>query len=231
MVEHANDTLPLGPAPAAAAPSATAAGVRHALRWLAWSTPALPIAVLVHELGHLLWFKAFGFPNVRLRYASVSHGLHTEFWRLVREGDIGAAAQVVSFPEVGIATGTGILISWLTIVACAYHTMTRTPHPLVVAVGLAATLRLRIGIQVLKRLLFTDNQVPSGTDEGIVGVVTPIPEALLWGIGLALAIAGWYFIIRGLPAGRRLSHLGLVAAGVVAGAVVYVAWLGPWLLP
>jgi hypothetical protein len=205
--------------------------VRYPLRWIAWSLPALPIAVLVHELGHLFWLKVFGFPGVQLHFAAATNALEKPFWNLIREGDPGAAAQLVSFTQFGIATFTGILISYATIIWAAWYTTKRRVHPLVVAVGLVATLRFRLGYSVSKRLLFTDNHVPSGTDEGLVGAVSGVPELLLWIVGLTIVVAGWFFIIRGLPRGKRLAHFGLVALGTIAGAVVYIAWLGPWLLP
>jgi hypothetical protein len=166
-----------------------------------------------------------------LHYAAVSHGLHDRFWSFVRAGNLDAAAQVLSFTQIGLATATGIAISCATIAFSAFHTSTRTPHPFVVAVGLMATLRFRIGIQVMQRLLLTDNTIPSGTDEGLVSVVTGVPEMLLWAVGFAVVIAGWFFIVRGLPQGRRLKTFGAVVVGAAAGAAVYVLGLGPLLLP
>jgi hypothetical protein len=160
-----------------------------------------------------------------LHYAAVSHGLHDRFWSFVRAGNLDAAAQVLSFTQIGLATATGIAISCATIAFSAFHTSTRTPHPFVVAVGLMATLRFRIGIQVMQRLLLTDNTIPSGTDEGLVSVVTGVPEMLLWAVGFAVVIAGWFFIVRGLPQGRRLKTFGAVVVGAAAGAAVYVLGL------
>jgi hypothetical protein len=227
MSTYANDV----PRSAARPRIVSAARVRHAARWFAWSLPALPVAVLVHEMGHLAWFKIFHFPDVRLHYGAVSYGLHDRFWTLARHGDLAGAARVVPLAQIGLATATGIVISYVTLAGAAYLTAKRPPHPFIVAVGLTAALRFKIGIQVLQRLLFTSDHIPSGTDEGLVSAVSGIPEALLWIVGLAIAIGSWYVIIRHLPRGERLRDLLCVAAGVIAGGALYVMWLGPRLLP
>jgi hypothetical protein len=205
--------------------------LREAIRWVGWSIPALPLAVQLHEMGHLFWFKVFGFNGVTLHYAAVSHSGHTEFWQLARSGRLAEAALIVPLSEIGIATGTGIAVSYATMLGAAWLTTKRAPHPLVVAVGLAAALRFRIGTGILPRLLTTTDRVPSGTDEGLVSVVSGVPEALLWGIGLSIAAVSWFFIIRGLPKRLRLVRLGLVTIGAALGAIAYVGWLGPLLLP
>ncbi|MEO5816982.1 MAG: hypothetical protein ABIT20_17065 [Gemmatimonadaceae bacterium] len=227
MSSYANATVDATPRPRII----SRAGALYALKWIAWSLPALPVAVLVHEFGHLAWFKIFGFPGVKLHYAAVSHVRHEEFWQLARHGHMVEAARITPLYQIGIATATGILITYITIIGAAYLTTKRPPHPFIVAVGLTAALRFRIGTQVLERLLFTSDKMPSGTDEGVVSAVSGIPEALLWIIGFAIVIPGWFFIIRGLPKGRRLLHFLLVAVGVALGAVAYVGYIGPWLLP
>jgi hypothetical protein len=205
--------------------------LREAARWFAWSLPALPVAVLVHEAGHLAWFKWFGFSDVHLHYAAVSYGLHDRFWEHAQQGDLAGAARIVPLFQVGLATATGIVISYLTIGACAYLTTKRPAHPFIVALGLTAALRFKIAFEVLQRLLFTRHKMPSGTDEGLVSAVSGISEVLLWSVGLAIVAVGWTMIIRGLPVGKRWRYFGLVAAGVATGAVIYVGWLGPLLLP
>lgn len=99
------------------------------------------------------------------------------------------------------------------------------------AVGLVAILRFKIGIGILEDHLFRGERYVSGTDEGLTSAMTGIPEVLLWVLGLAIAATGWGVILRSLPPVRRLAHFGLVALGAGAGAVLYVAFVGPWLLP
>ena len=204
--------------------------LREALRWFAWSLPALPLVVQVHELGHLVWFKIFGFADVRLHYAAVSFGQHDRFWEHLQQGDVAGAARIASLFQVGVATATGILITYATIAISAYLTTKRPPHPFIVALGLTAALRFKIAFEVLQRLLFTKNQLRSGSDEGMVSAVSGV-QVLFWIVGLTVVAVGWTYIIRGLPRGQRWKHLGLVAAGVAVGAVIYIAWLGPMLLP
>lgn len=205
--------------------------VREAARWAAWSLPALPAAVLVHELAHMAWLVAFRVPGVRLHFAAVTHASHDAFWQLARAGRLEEAARVVPLAHIGTATAAGIVVSYATILAAAWHTTRRVPHPFVVALGLCATLRFRLGTQILERQLTTGDRSPSGTDEGLVATVTGISEPLLWGIGLAVAAVGIGAILRGLWRRRLLGYLVPAAVGAVAGVIAYVGWLGPRLLP
>jgi hypothetical protein len=207
------------------------AGLRRILRQIAWSLPALPVAVLGHELGHMVWLKLFRFDGVRLHFGAVSYLRQDDFWRLARHGRLDEAAQVVPLMHIGTATATGIAVSYATLLGCAYLSRGRDAHPFVFALGLAAALRFRIGIEILPRLLTTADRSPSGTDEGLVSAVSGIPEALLWGVGLTVTAASWYVLFRALPRDSRVASLGSAIAGIALGAIAYVGWLGPLLLP
>jgi hypothetical protein len=211
--------------------ASTRDAVRRFGKWFAWSLPALPVAVLVHEIGHMLWMKVFRFDGVRLHFGAVSYARQDDFWRFARHGQLAEAAQVVPLHQIGIATATGILVSYGTLIGCAYYSRKKGPYPFVIALGLASALRFRIGTQILPRLLSTSDRSPSGTDEGLVSAVSGIPEALLWVVGLAVAAVSWYYILRALPKGWRVAGIGSIIAGIAAGAVTYVGWLGPLLLP
>ena len=45
---------------------------RLALSWFVLSIVAVPLAVLLHELGHLVAYVSFGFQGVALHYSSTT---------------------------------------------------------------------------------------------------------------------------------------------------------------
>ena len=79
---------------------------------------AFPMAVLAHELGHFAAFAAFGFPDPVLRYASTSWSGSGEFGRLMRAGDVEAAAALVQPWQVAVGVAAGVIVSYLTVIAC-----------------------------------------------------------------------------------------------------------------
>jgi hypothetical protein len=146
------------------------AALRRALRWIAWSIPAMPAAVLPHEFGHVIFMKLFGLPNVRLHFGWTSNDLAQKFVSALRRGD-------------------GILVSYLTIALCIYLVRTRPAHPFVAALGLVSTLRFELGPQIVYDHVVHGARYISGTDEGLVAATTGLPEVLVWMIGLTLVAA------------------------------------------
>ena len=90
---------------------------------------AFPVAVFVHELGHFGVFAAFGFPDPVLRYASTSWSGSGEFARLMRAGDMEAAAALVQPWQVAIGVAAGVIISYLTVIACVLAVRRFGPGP------------------------------------------------------------------------------------------------------
>ena len=102
-------------------------------RWLAGvagGAIAFPVAVLVHELGHFGAFAAFGFPNPVLRFASTSWSGSGEFARLMRAGDLEAAAALVQPWHVAVGVAAGVIVTYLTIIACVLAVRRFGPGPL-----------------------------------------------------------------------------------------------------
>ena len=115
-------------------------------RWLArlaGGAIAFPIGVLVHELGHFGAFAAFGFPDPVLRYSSTSWSGSGQFARLIRAGDMEAAAALVQPWQVAVGVAAGAIVTYLTVIACVFAVRRFGPGPfsLVLGVGLVAPLR------------------------------------------------------------------------------------------
>ena len=193
---------------------------------------AFPIAVLLHELAHFGAYAAFGFPDPVLRYASAGWSGSGEFTRLFRAGDVEAAAAIAEPWKEAVGAAAGPLVSYLVIIACVLAIRRFGPGPfsLVLGVGLVTPLRWLIAIPILA-LKLTGERRTSNTDEGWVAMITGIPESLLFILGLACLLLGYWFLVTAIPRDRRLRVLVPTSAGLVLGGLLWAQWLGPMLLP
>ena len=88
--------------------------------------------MLVHELRHFGAFAAFGLPDPALRYSSHSWSGSGEFARLIRAGDVEAAAALVQPWQVAVGVAAGVVVTYLTIIACVLSVRRFGPGPLAV---------------------------------------------------------------------------------------------------
>ena len=206
-------------------------------RWLpgvAGGAIAFPIAVLVHELAHFGSFAAFGFSDPVLRFSSTSWSGSGEFARHIRAGDVEAAAALVQPWQVAVGVAAGVIVTYLTLIACVLAVRRFGPGPLslVLGVGLVTPLRWLGAIPILASKLRGTLQVPSNTDEGWLAALTGIPESLLLLLGLTCLLLGYWFLVTALPRGRRMRVVFPTLVGSVAvGGPLWVLWLGPLILP
>lgn len=174
----------------------------------------------------------FDFPDPVLRYASAGWSGSGEFTRLMRAGDVEAAAAIVEPWKEAVASAAGPIVTYLTVIACVLAARRYGPGPLslFLAVGLVAPLRWLIAIPILAVKLTGERRL-SNVDEGSLAMVSGIPESLLLLLGLACLLLGYWFLVRAIPLGRRVRTLAPTLAGVVLGGALWVQWLGPVLLP
>lgn len=203
---------------------------RRALPWTGAGLVAFPSVVLLHEIGHYLCFRAFRFPGAVMHYASADYTGSSLFERRLLLGDVTGAASIVPISEVAIATAAGLLITYLCVILAGWWTARHSPHPLVVAIGLASPLRF-ISLRWLLFDLVAGRPVLARTDEGLLIVITRLPPLLFIAAGFACWIGGWIFLIRRWPRGGRLFTLGALLVGTALGVVLYANVVGPWLLP
>lgn len=175
------------------------------------------IAVLLHELGHLLSHIAFGYTNVSLSFDGVSTG--------AAPGGVNAqVAEGVSF-----AAGTGISLSLA--LAALWRPV---PSALAAALGSFEVLRAGIGLGV----------AVSGTGVralwGGVGELRYLASAFEWPtavgallgcIELGVPIVVLVALLRRTPRGQRLRVMAPAFAGSVAGLALWLTVVGPLLLP
>ena len=177
-----------------------------------------PSVVLVHALVHLGAFPAFGFPDPVLRYASTSWSGSGEFARLLRAGDVEAAAALVQPWQVAVGVAAGVIVTYLTIIACVLAVRRFGPGPLslVLGVGLVTPLRWLGAIPIFVSRLRGRLQSTSNTDEGWLAALTGIPETLLLLLGLTCLVLGYWFLVTAIPRGRRMHVVVPTLVGSVA---------------
>lgn len=203
---------------------------RLALKWFGASAVAVPLAVLAHELGHLLAYLTFGFQGVALHYSSSTYTLEKAFWQQVYSGNLPTAASMIPIWKVGLATVAGIFMTCAVTAVCCFLAAKKGPHPLVVALGIFCPVRFLSGIPTLL-VWFSGKPVRAGTDEAHLAVLTGIPVVLLIAAGVLFLSLAWVWLIRSIPKLQRRISLGGLTLGLLAGAFLYFWWIGVWLLP
>ena len=110
-----------------------------------WFLVVLGVLVAFHEFGHFLFYRAFGFQGAVLHYSSTNYSLEKTVWQLINRGNLAAAASMIPLWKVGIATAAGILVTYVVALGCLLFAARKSPHPLVVALGVFAPVRFLAG--------------------------------------------------------------------------------------
>jgi len=203
---------------------------RLAATWIGAAVIAVPLGVLLHELGHFLAYRVFGFQGVTLHYASATHTVEKTFWQLAYRGNLEAAASLLPLWKVGVATTAGILLTYLVTIGCCVFAARKGPHPLAVALGIFAPVRFLSGIPAIVAALSGKAVLPQ-TDEAHVAVLTGIPLLLLNLAGLLVLVLAWIWLLRRIPKDHRWVSLGSLVCGLALGIYLYFFLIGPRLLP
>ena len=203
---------------------------RLAATWIGASVIAVPLGVLAHELGHFVAYWAFGFQGVALHYASSTHTVERTLWQLIYSGKVEAAAALLPLWKVGLATTAGILCTYVVTIGCCVFAARKSPHPLVIALGIFAPVRFLSGLPTIAAIL-SGKRVSTGTDEAHLAVLTGIPLLLLNFAGLLVLVLAWIWLLRRIPKDHRWLSVGSLISGLALGMFVYFSLLGPRLLP
>jgi hypothetical protein len=203
---------------------------RLAATWMGAAVIAVPLAVLLHELGHFLAYWAFGFQGVALHYASATHSVEKTFWQLIYTGKVEAAAALLPLWKVGLGTTSGILFTYVLTIACCIFAARKSPHPLVIALGIFAPVRFLSGIPTIVAVL-SGRTVRAHTDEAHLAALTGIPLLLLNFAGLLVMVLAWVWLVRRIPTEHRWVSRGSLIVGLALGIYLYFFLLGPRLLP
>lgn len=203
---------------------------RLAATWIGAAVIAVPLGVLLHELGHFLAYWAFGFQGVALHYSSSTHTVERTFWQLVYRGDFPAAASVLPLWKAGVGTASGILITCLVTFVCCVLAARKNPHPLAIALGIFAPVRFLSGLPIILAAL-ANKSVRASTDEVHLALLTGIPVRLPVIAGLLVLAGAWIWMARRIPKDHKWISLGSLISGLALGIFVYFWVIGPRLLP
>ena len=143
-----------------------------------------------------------------------------------------AAAALVQPWQVAVSIAAGAVVTYLTVIACVLAVRRFGPGPLslVLGIGLVSPARW-LGAIPLLALKLSGRRFTSHTDEGWLAVLTGIPESLLFLLGLACLLLGYWFLVTAVPRDQRVRVVAPTLLGVVLGGLLWVLWLGPLLLP
>ena len=203
---------------------------RLAATWIGAAIIAIPLGVLLHELGHFLAYWTFGFQGVALHYSSSTHAVEQRFWQLVYSGNVERAASLLPLWKVGLATTAGILATYVVTIGCCVFAAKKSPHPLVIALGIFAPVRFLSGIPTIVAAL-SGQRVSAGTDEAHLAALSGIPVLLLNVTGLLVLVLAWIWLLRRIPKDHRWVSLVSLILGLAFGMFLYFGVLGPRLLP
>ena len=170
------------------------------------------------------------FQGVALHYASATHSVERTFWQLVYTGKVGAAASLLPLWKVGLATTAGIVFTYLVTIDCCIFAARKSPHPLVIALGVFAPVRFLSGLPTMFAAL-SGKRISAGTDEAHLAALTGIPVLLLNFMGLLVLVFAWIWLVRRIPKDHRWVSFGSLIAGLALGMFLYFGVIGPRLLP
>ena len=200
------------------------------VKWSLAGFAAGALTILPHELGHYLVYLAIDVPNLALHYESVSWDAQ-EFWEAVGREDYAAAAVSAPIRGVAFALAAGPLVTYAMVAACCYGCARWRPHSVLVAVGYLCPLRIVVALMHGVRVLLGQDASAASYDELGVAALTGIPVQVFVAFGIVVMAISGSWLARYLPSGRRTVAVVSMLAGAVAGAVLYLGYVGPWLLP
>ena len=199
------------------------------VKWSLAGFAAGALTILPHELGHYLVYLAIDVPNLALHYESVSWDSQ-EFWEAVGREDYAAATVSAPIWGVALALAGGPLVTYAMVAACCYGCDRWRPYPVLVAVGYLCPLRIVVALMHGVRVL-RGHDPSAGYDELRVAALTGIPVQVLVAFGIIVIAISGAWLARYLPRGRRTMAVVSILAGAGAGTVLYLGYVGPWLLP
>ena len=205
--------------------SGTASGGGRRPRWRTAGAYALlcallaPLTIVLHEVAHYVTALALGFPDVEFHFSAIAHG------------DIGGRPGWQS-GLVGLAGPAATIAFILAAIALGRRRPgTAWPH----ALAFAAASRLLVGVPYTLANSITrlsgGRLDPPAFDEYKAGVALGVSGDAMLGASVAFFFVAIVWLARALPKGRRLAAWAGLLAGTALGWALWMALLGPILLP
>ena len=175
---------------------------------------AVPLSVVLHELGHLAAYRVLGIPGVVLHFSHVS----------------GAGPDHPGW-ALATAEGAGPLATLAIVAICAILAATRGTGPATVALGLVAPFRVVVAAAWLSVHTVWGTGNSANFDELNLSRAMGWPAQPVILLELALVALALWWLTRALPPERRRALLASIILGGGLGVAAYWLALGPLLLP
>jgi len=202
------------------------------LLWFTVSLFAVPLALMIHEAGHLFVGFVLGFHHLRLHYESVSYAGQDAFWQLIQAGDWAGAAVMAPFWKVALLEIAGPVASLATLLVAAVYVRR---YWLAAAIGTVGIFRFLAPLAfVLVNYRLARRGLPPmqhwGMDEFDFWLLTGVSVKAILCAEIAMIVTGLVFIERGIRKGIRLSASVAMLFGMWAGVTLWYRF-GPHILP
>jgi len=198
---------------------------KYALLWAAASALAVPFGCLLHELGHHVSALLCGFRGATLHYFSANYALEQTVLNFMAQGDRAGVAAIYPLWQIAVNAIAGPAVGYFLLLPACLLAARSKPYPFFVALGAMALVR------AVPETLVALASPQMLDDENVAAFALGLPPTVLQVAGLAISLAGAIWLASRIPQGRRLPALVSMGVGIVAGLTVYLAFLGPWLLP
>ena len=198
---------------------------KSALPWILAGAAAVPVSILVHELGHHFFAVAFGFQGATLHYFSATYTLEQSMLDFMARGDRAGVASILPLWKIALNAAAGPGIEYFLILPVCLLAAKFTPNPFVIALGVMPFLR------AFPEMMIALSAPTLLDDENTAAFAMGLPASSLHLVGFFISLAAAFWLVRRIPPEKMRAALISMAIGVLAGAVVYLGFLGPWLLP
>lgn len=200
--------------------------------WLGASILAVPVVVMVHELGHFLPAVILGFHHVRIHYESITYANDDRFWGLIQAGAKAQAAALFPFWKVATVEIAGPLMSIAMLFVAAKYARRFWIAAVIGTVGLSHF--VAPALFVWKNFRNARHGLPAmqpwGTDEFDFWMLTGVPVRTILFCELALIVLGLVLVGRAMQKGTCFAAWAAMACGMGVGFLLYLA-IGPHVLP
>lgn len=191
-------------------------GLRPLLAWAGAAAVAVPVGIVLHELGHYLVAAALGAPDLHLHYDHIS-----------------ANEAVIPAGERGAIALAGPIVTLLIVVGFSAAALRSGPRALLIAPVFAAgwrTAGLTLGYWIT-RVAEPAALAGRDVDELIAARSLGVPAEVLYAVNALVLYGAWVLLVRRVPRGRRLPALTGILLGTAVGIIAWLRVLGPVLLP
>jgi len=198
---------------------------KDACLWVAAGASAVPVGSLLHELGHHVFALVFGFQGATLHYFSATYTMEETILNFLSQGDRISVSAIHPLWQIAVNAIAGPAVGYFLILPVCLLAVKFKASPFFIALG---TIPL---IRAIPETLFALLSPQMLDDENTAAFVLGLPPTVFQVAGLLISLAGAVWLARRIPESRRRPALASMGIGVIAGLVVYLGFLGPWLLP